>query len=118
MQLQRKEVPEGASSAYAAIHQNMIKAYWDIIQEDIRKEPPVLDMVFKLCADIRSACVKLIKKTTMLNKAPYCLYSIKSAQFCSLISFGELPTETSVLQISSLGHFPSLFVVTIEIVPS
>lgn len=31
----------------------MIKAYWDIIQEDINKDPPVLDMVFKLCADIK-----------------------------------------------------------------
>ncbi|OQR75947.1 T-complex protein 11 protein 1-like [Tropilaelaps mercedesae] len=57
---QRKELPGAAKSAYGAIHQNMIKAYWDIIQEDIRKDPPVLDMVLKLCADIRKMLLDLL----------------------------------------------------------
>lgn len=63
---QRKDAPPPSSSssavasastqkstAYEAIRKNMLKAYWDIIQEDINKDPPVLDMVFKLCTDIR-----------------------------------------------------------------
>ncbi|XP_022669979.1 T-complex protein 11-like protein 1 isoform X2 [Varroa jacobsoni] len=57
---QRKDLPGGTNSAYAAIHQNMLKAYWDIIQEDICKDPPVLDMVLKLCADIRQMLLELL----------------------------------------------------------
>ncbi|XP_003741210.1 T-complex protein 11-like protein 1 [Galendromus occidentalis] len=56
--LQKPNLP--ANSLYALVQQNMRKAYWDIIKEDILKEPPVLDMVIKLCQDMRQSLLDLL----------------------------------------------------------
>lgn len=56
--LEPKKPVEG--SLYGKIKENMFKAYWDIIKEDIAKDPPVLDMVIKLGQDIRQMLLDLL----------------------------------------------------------
>lgn len=56
--LEKPSVP--ANSLYSLVQQNMRRAYWDIIKQDIAKTPPVLDMVIKLCNDIRQSLLDLL----------------------------------------------------------